>query len=391
MKTYRIFLSAGEPSGDFLGSQLMKALKGQLGDAVAFEGVGGPLMAAEGLESLFPIEELSVMGLAEVIPHIWRIRRRICETVMAIEATRPDVVVTIDAPGFNFRIGKALKKRTQSIPLVHYVAPSVWAWRPGRARAIAQFLDGLLVLFPFEPPYFLKEGLPTHFIGHPIVELGLDKAKDPSFRERHNIPATAPVLTLLPGSRRGELSQLLPVFQETVLLLRQKHPDLHVVIPTLPHLEAQILEQFAVPATVVTTPCEKFAAYQESRAALAASGTVSLELAAAGLPMVIAYKVNALTWFLIRRLVKVKYACLVNLLLNREVVPERLQKDCTPPQLAAALEPFFKESGHGDNPHSRLKEQMREAVKQLEAPVSHETPSQCAVRHICRMMGVRED
>lgn len=388
MKPYQVFLSAGEPSGDFLGSQLMKALKSQLGDAVAFGGVGGPLMADEGLESLFPIEELSIMGLVEVVPHIWRIRRRIQETVAAIEAMRPDVVVTIDAPGFNFRVGKALKKRTKSIPLVHYVAPSVWAWRPGRARAIAQFLDGLLVLFPFEPPYFLKEGLATHFVGHPVVELGLDKAHDPTFRARHNIPASAPVLTLLPGSRRGELSRLLPVFQETVLRLRQKYSDLHVVIPTLPHLKAYILDQFTVPATVVTTPSEKFAAYQESRAALAASGTVSLELAAAGLPMVMAYKVNPLTGFLIRRMVKVKYACLVNLLLDEEVVPERLQGDCTPPQLAAALEPFLKENGHELNTRGRFRMRMQEAVKLLEAPGFEETPSQCATRQIRHIMGV---
>jgi len=175
MSRYTVFLSAGEPSGDFLGSQLMKVLKGRLGHEVTFVGLGGPLMAAEGLSSLFAIEELSIMGLTEVIPHIWRIRCRIQETVDAIKTMRPDIVVTIDSPGFNFRVGKALKKQNGSIPLVHYVAPSVWAWRPGRARNVAQFLDHLLVLLPFEPPYFLKEGLPTHFVGHPVVELGLEK------------------------------------------------------------------------------------------------------------------------------------------------------------------------------------------------------------------------
>ena len=387
MKGYTIFLSAGEPSGDFLGSRLMKALKNQLGDKVSFIGVGGDLMTAEGLSSLFPIEELSIMGLAEVIPHIRRIRRRIQETVTAIETARPDIVVTIDAPGFNFRVGKALKKRLKSIPLVHYVAPSVWAWRPGRARTIAKFLDHLLVLFPFEPPYFLKEGLSTYFVGHPVVELGMEKAKDPSFRARHNIPETAPVLTLLPGSRRGELSRLLPVFQETTVQLQKKYPDLHVVIPTLPHLKAQILEQFTLPVTIVTTPCEKFAAYRESRAALAASGTVSLELAAAGLPMVIAYKINPLTHFLVKSLVKVKYACLVNLLLNKEVVLERLQGDCTAEKLEMALGPFFQKDRMGEGGHDRLRGSMREAIKMLEVP-NYGTPSQCAARQICRVMRV---
>ena len=396
MKGYTVFLSAGEPSGDFLGSQLMKALKVQLGDDVTFMGVGGTLMAAEGLSSLFPIEELSIMGLAEVIPHIWRIRRRIQETVTAIMRERPHIVITIDAPGFNFRVGKALKKRIKSIPLAHYAAPSVWAWRPGRARAIAQFLDHLLVLFPFEPPYFLKEGLVTHFVGHPVVELGLGKADDPSFRARHKIPAAAPILTLLPGSRRGEISRLLPVFQETVLRLQQKHPDLHVVIPTLPHLKDQILKQFTLPATLVTTSLEKFAAYRESRAALAASGTVSLELAVAGLPMVIAYKVNPITHFLLRRLVKVKYACLINLLLNKEVVPERLQHDCTPEKLFTDLEIFFhkEEKGSSHKFNGRrdgMMIQMQEAVKMLDAPALHETPSQCAARQICRVMGASKD
>ncbi|MCE3230130.1 MAG: lpxB [Alphaproteobacteria bacterium] len=368
----------------------MKALKGELGENVAFVGVGGPLMAREGLSSLFPIEELSIMGLAEVLPHIWRVRRRIQETVTAIEMLRPDVVVTVDAPGFNFRVGKALKKRLQSIPLVHYVAPSVWAWRPNRAHAVAQFLDHLLVLFPFEPPYFLKEGLATDFVGHPVVELGLDKAKDPSFRARHNIPAEAPVLTLLPGSRRGEISRLLSVFQETVGCLQQKYPDLHVIIPTLPHLKAQILDQLTLSATLVTTTAEKFAAYQESRAALAASGTVSLELAAAGLPMVIAYKLNPITHFLVQRLVKVKYACLINLLLNKEVVAERLQKDCTPAQLAIALEGFLQKEGDRgvETRRDRLVKDLRKAVKMLEAPRQQETPSQCAARLICHQMGI---
>ncbi len=368
----------------------MKALKSQLGDKVAFMGVGGDLMTAEGLSSLFPIEELSIMGLAEVIPHIRRIRRRIQETVTAIETARPDIVVTIDAPGFNFRVGKALKKRLQSIPLVHYVAPSVWAWRPGRARAIAQFLDHLLVLFPFEPSYFLKEGLATHFVGHPVVEVGIGKAKDPSFRVRHNIPETAPVLTLLPGSRRGELSRLLPVFEETTVRLQKQYPDLRVIIPTLPHLKSQILGQFTLPVTIVTTPSEKFAAYQESWAALAASGTVSLELAAAGLPMVIAYKINPLTHFLVKRLVKVKYACLVNLLLNKGVVPEYLQEDCTAEKLEMALERFFSKDRMGENGYERFTEAIGKAIKMLEAP-NYGTPSQCAAWRIRQVMGVRRD
>jgi lipid-A-disaccharide synthase len=383
MKTYTVFLSAGEPSGDFLGAQLMKALKNQLGDNVTFVGLGGSLMTAEGLSSLFPIEELSIMGLTEIIPHIRRIRNRIKETVEAIEATHPDVVVTIDSPGFNFRVGKRLKKRIKSIPLVHYVAPSVWAWRPRRAHAVAKFLDHLLVLFPFEPPYFLKEGLPTTFVGHPVVELGLEKLKDATFRKRHEIDPTAPILTLLPGSRRGEISRLLPVFQETVLRLQEKYPALHVVIPTLPHLVDQIKGQFTLPATIVTTPSEKFAAYRESQAALAASGTVSLELAAASVPMVIAYKINSLTHFLLRRLVKVKYACLVNILMNQEVVPERLQGSCTPEKLASALSDYFSREEGAIFGRDHVVKKMQEAIIKLKPSISRNTPSTSAAQKIC--------
>lgn len=387
MKKYTVFLSAGEPSGDFLGSQLMKALKKQLGTNVTFVGLGGPLMAAEGLPSLFPIEELSIMGLAEIIPHIRRIRNRIQETVEAIETIRPDVVVTIDSPGFNFRVGKRLKKRIKSIPLVHYVAPSVWAWRPKRAHAVAQFLDHLLVVFPFEPPYFLKEGLPTTFVGHPVVELGLEKFHDPTFRERYEIDAAAPILTLLPGSRRGEISRLLPIFQETVVRLQQRYPDLQVVIPTLPHLVDQIKKQFNLSATILTTPSEKFAAYKESKAALAASGTVSLELAAAGVPMVIAYKINPLTHFLVQRLVKVKYACLINILMNEEVVRERLQSDCILEKLVSALEGYFSKNKGAIFERKCMVKQMQEAIEKLKPSVHQDTPSVSAARQICKLMG----
>jgi len=388
MTRFTVFLSAGEPSGDFLGCQLMKALKLELGDDVAFVGLGGPLMATQGFSSLFPIEELSVMGLAEVIPHVWRIRRRIKETIAAIEKIRPDIVVTIDSPGFNFRVGKALKKCNKSMPLVHYVAPSVWAWRAGRARAIAQFLDHLLVLLPFESSYFLKEGLSTHFVGHPVMELGLKEAGDPTFRNRHKIPPSAPILILLPGSRRGEITRLLPIFQETTLRLQQKYPDLRVVIPTLPHLAEQVQSLYTLPAVIVTTPEEKFAAYRESRAALAASGTVSLELAAAELPMVIAYKLNLLTHFIVRRMVKVKYASLVNLLMNEEVVPEQLQDNCTAEKLATALENLIQDN---KNKVQHMQLQMKRALSMLNAPEVGLSPSQSAAKRICQIMGIQKD
>ncbi|MBM3468292.1 MAG: lipid-A-disaccharide synthase [Alphaproteobacteria bacterium] len=378
MTQYTIFLSAGEPSGDFLGSQLMKALKKLLGDSIKFTGIGGPLMTAEGLTSLFPMEELSVMGFAEVLPHIWRIKKRIQQTVEAIETQRPDAVVTIDSPGFNFRVGKALKKRIRSIPLIHYTAPSVWAWRAKRAKSIAKFLDHLLVLFPFEPLYFEKEGLPTTFVGHPVVEMNLSQKKDLTFRDRHRIPYDVPLLTLLPGSRRAEVTRLLPVFQKTVFLLQKKIPNLHIVIPTLPHLEKFIREKITFSATITTEQSEKFAAFQESQAALAASGTVVLELAAAGLPMVIAYKLHPLTYFLIRRMIKIKYASLVNILMGQEVVSELIQDKCIAPALCAAVESLLTDKAK----EKQMRQRMNEVIKKLKPPADYQSPSLCAAHSV---------
>jgi lipid-A-disaccharide synthase len=381
-----IFLSAGEPSGDFLGSRLMISLKNQLKGNVTFMGVGGSLMEAEGLPSLFPMKELSIMGLAEILPHILRIRRRIRETVTYVEQKKPHVVVTIDAPGFNFRVGKALKKRLPSIPLIHYGAPSVWAWRSGRAGKIAQFLDHLLALFPFEPPYFLKENLPTTFVGHPVTEIS--PALDSSFRARHNIAPSVPLLTLLPGSRQGEISRLMPVFQETIKNLQKKIPDLHVVIPTLPHLQKEIENRLIVPATIIVGQAEKFAAYNASQVALAASGTVSLELAVAKLPMVIGYKVNILTYLLLKLLVKVKYVCLVNILLNKPVVPEYVQKECCVKNLSEALGKFLGKEGITECEKTR--QLLQNAVTLLTPPAQcHQnslSPSDCAAREVCKFI-----
>jgi lipid-A-disaccharide synthase len=388
MKQYTIFISAGEPSGDFLGSQLMKALRRQLGHAVKFTGLGGPLMEAEGMASLFPIEELYIMGLAEIIPHIRRIRRRIHETVKAVEQIGPDIVITIDSPGFNFRIGKMLKKKNILIPLVHYVAPSVWAWRPNRAHEIAQFVDHLLVLLPFEPPYFLKEGLDTHFVGHPVVEVGINKAADSTFRKRHNIPSTAPIITILPGSRRGEVGRLLPIFQQTVSRLLKKYPNLLVVIPTLPHLVNQIKQLYNLPAVIVTSPQEKYAAFKESTAALSASGTISLELAAAELPTVIAYKISPITYAIVKRLVKVKYASLINLLLDEPVMPEHLQADCTPEKLACEVDKLLLMTS---KEKTQLLNKLKKALMMLNAPVNELMPSQCSAEHICQFMGIQQN
>lgn len=335
-----IYLIAGEPSGDVLGARLMAALKQATGGQVRFAGVGGDRMIAEGLDSLFPMEELTLFGLAELLPKLPNLIRRIGQTAGDILARRPDAVVTIDAPDFCFRVLKKVRRADPAIKLIHYVAPTVWAWRPGRAARIARFLDHLLVLLPFEPPYFEAVGLPATFVGHSIVEAGVERGDGAAFRARHGIATGTPLLCVLPGSRFSEIRVLLPDFAATLALLKQRHPDLTVVVPTLGKVAGTVRQAVAgwpVPTIVVEGDRDKYDAMAASDAALAASGTVALELALARLPAVIAYRIHPLTYRLYRRLIRVKYANLVNIMLDRMLVPERLQNDCTPDRLADAV------------------------------------------------------
>lgn len=337
----RIFLLAGEPSGDQLGAHIMAAIRKRAalaGQTVEFSGLGGEAMAEQGLQSLFPISDLAIFGIIEVIPHAPRIFRRVRETVAAIRAFKPDVVLSIDVPAFAFRVLKQLTY--DNVPLVHCVAPTVWAWRPRRAKMIAGFLDHLLALLPFEPPYFERVGLPTTFIGHPIVEAGLDRVDGAAFRVKHGIAPDENLLCVLPGSRRSEVSRLLPVFGETVQRLATRLPKLRLVVPTVAHVAETVRTAVAawpVSAIVVTGNDEKFAAFKASNAALAASGTVVLELAVAGCPTVMAYQVSGLTAWIVRRMVKVQHASLPNLILSKSLIPEFLQERCNPGELAEAV------------------------------------------------------
>lgn len=332
------FLIAGEPSGDLLGARLMQALKNKTGGQARFAGIGGPRMQAEGIELFFPQNELAHFGLFELIRHVPHLLRRMRETVKEVKARKPAALITIDAPDFCFRVAKKLKG--QGIPLIHYVAPTVWAWRAGRAKKIAKFLDHLLALLPFEPEYFTREGLACTFVGHPIVESSVGDGDAAQFRRDHNVPEDAVVLTVLPGSRRSEITRLMPVFKKAIQYLRVVHPKLHVVMPSLPSFADSLkaeTKDWAAPVTVVTKDQDKYYAFAASKAALACSGTVAVELAMARLPFVVAYKLNAVTYFLYRRLIKVDYACLVNLMHKKEIVPELMQEDCTPEEVAVAV------------------------------------------------------
>ena len=329
---------AGEPSGDVLGGRLMAALKARSGEPIQFEGIGGERMIAEGLDSRLDMRELSIMGFVEVIPRIPHMLRRIRETADAVRRLQPDVVVTIDSPDFTFRVARKLKGL--GIPMVHYVAPQVWAHRPGRAAKVAGYLDHILALLPFEPPLFEIHGLPCTYVGHAIVEEGADAGDGPAFRRRHGIAAEVPLLAVLPGSRHGVVARHLPIFGAALGKLAASRPGLVAVVPTVSAVADEVARGTAdwpVETLIVTGASEKYHAFAAADAALAASGTVSLELAIAAVPMVIAYRVHALTAWLARRMVLVPYACLVNLILDQPAVPEFIQETCRPDVLAEAV------------------------------------------------------
>ena len=336
-----LYIIAGEPSGDLLGGKLMAALKLCTLGNIRFAGIGGESMAAQGLKSRVDIAELALMGIAEVLPQVRRIFRRVAETVADIQEQRPVALVTIDSSGFTWRITQRLRSRGDTLPLIHYVAPMVWAWRADSARRMARWCDHLMALLPFEPPYFTAVGLSCNYVGHPVVESGADQGDGEGFRRRHGLAPDATLLSVLPGSRGGEVARLLPIFRDTVLRLAARHPGLSIVVPTTAIVAERVAAEvatWAVPSIVLRGAAEKYDAFAASNAALAASGTVALELAMAKLPAVIGYRVSALTHAYVRRLIKVDYANLVNVILKREAVPELLQYDCTPEKLGVAVE-----------------------------------------------------
>lgn len=387
MTALRIFVIAGEASGDILGGNMMQALKEQYPD-VEFYGVGGARMAAAGLKSLFPMEELSVMGLAEVLPRIFSILSRIRQTVKEIVRLRPDAVVTIDAPDFCFRVVQKLKSKTKDIPCIHYVAPSVWAWRPGRAEKVSRFLDRILTLLPFEPPFFEKHGLPATFVGHPIVERIENRGNGARFRQKYGVKTDQPVLCLLPGSRMSELSRLMDRFGDTAdIVLRNRHNAV-VVIPTLPHLKP-VIEKFFVGKGInpilIYSDEEKFDAFAASVVALAASGTVSLELAITDTPHVIAYRLSPLTAWAARHLIKTPYVNLINIILKRPVVPELLLEKCEPGMMSKEL---LRLMGDKEARNAQLMD-FREALIKLGLG-DPETPSQKAARAVLETIAARK-
>lgn len=339
----KVFLVAGEPSGDRLGGALMAGLR-QLVPDVEFDGIGGTQMMAQGLVSRFPMDELSVMGLAEILPKYFHLKRRIRETAEAVLDTRPDVLITIDSPDFCLRVARLVKARS-AIRTVHYVAPTVWAWRPGRAAKMAEVIDHVLALFPFEPPLMTAAGMDCDFVGHPVVaEPQATQQEIEEFRATAGIDGD--FLLVLPGSRRGEVARLSPIFGETLQRFLAPRPQLRVVVPAAGPVAGLVREAVATwPGDpVVIDPADtmlKRAAFAAAPLALAASGTVSLELAAARTPMVIAYDMSWLSRQIISRMLLVDTVTLVNLVSETRTVPEFIGANCRPERIAEGLAQVF--------------------------------------------------
>ncbi len=373
-----IYLIAGEQSGDALGARLMRAIKARRPDS-HFIGIGGSAMADEGLASLFPIRELSVMGLLEVLPRIMRLRALLNRTVADIRARAPDILVTIDAPGFTLRVLRALQPT--SVRRAHYVAPQVWAWRENRVKDYPGLWDELLCLLPFEPAFFAKHGLPSRFVGHPVLESGANQGNAERFRARHGIPANARILTVMPGSRQSEVSRLLPILEATIRLLPEP------VIPVVPlagPVEAMVRQRTAawpVRPILVSEAADKYDAFAASAAALTKSGTSTLELALANVPMLVTYRINPLTHLIAKQMIKIKYASILNLLLDRLVVPELLQYDSRPDRLAAELHRLLSDPAAAET----QRQGFAEALAMLRPPEG--LPSDGAAEAVLSMLG----
>ena len=341
MRPVKVGFVVGEESGDFLGAALMATLKSRLGSRLSFCGVGGDRMQAQGLASLYDISDTAVMGLTAVLKRLPLIIRRVHQAVDAIVAEDPDVLIIIDSPDFTHSVAKRVRKRAPHIPIVGYVSPSVWAWRPGRARRMKAYVDELLALLPFEPEAHVRLGGPrTHYVGHPLIERLGDLR--PAAGERSELSEGRPVLLVLPGSRGSEIERLLPVFGETVRHVAERMPDLEVLLPAVPHLAERIRTEtanWAIPPSVIVGEDAKFAAFRRAHAALAASGTVTLQLAISGVPMAVAYKVD---WFYrrLKELNKVFHFSsltsfvLPNIILGRNIIPEFLDEEVQATRLA---------------------------------------------------------
>ncbi len=377
-----VFLVAGEESGDRLGAALIAALRERTQGRIRFSAVGGPHMAEQGVPSLFPLGDLAIVGFSTIPAKLPAILSRIRQAADAVVAARPDVLVIIDSPDFTHRVAKRVRKRAPGIPIIDYVCPSVWAWRPWRAKSMKAYVDHVLALLPFEPAALERlNGPHGTYVGHPLIEqVGQLR---PNADEARRRLADPPLLLVMPGSRSAEIRRMADVFGAAVGLAAKRVGALEVVVPAVPRLADTVraaVRTWPVPARVVTDPAEKLAAFRSARAALTKSGTSTLELAIAGIPMVAAYKLSPIEAAIGGLLIRVPSVILANLVLDEAVVPEFLQFKCTPERLAAALTPLL-----GDMPERR---RQVEALGRLDAlmGIGKETPSARAAAVVMRFM-----
>lgn len=384
-----IYVIAGEPSGDLLGARLIEALREKTGGKASFAGVGGTSMEEkDGFTSLFDISDLAVMGLFEVIPSIPKVLKLIKRTLIDIEEKKPDIIVTIDSWGFTGRINKALYKKGSKIPRVHYVAPQVWAWKKGRAKRMNGVVNHLLTLLAKEPKYFTPYGLKTTHVGHPVIETKYKKNFDETdFRTKFDIPQDNKIMSILPGSRHNEVSRLLPVFLQAYQVLSEKNRKLTAVIPVVQTVKDMVLEYIEeygkdLSIIIVETEQDRYDLFQSSDVAVAASGTVSLELSILKVPHIIAYKVSSLTAILARKLLKIKYVNLTNILLKKRVIPEMLQEKCNPEDLCFELVKLL----YDDREAKKQVKESYKVIEELKPEQSDESPSKNAANIILSML-----
>jgi lipid-A-disaccharide synthase len=344
-----IYLVAAEESGDALGASLARALQARGGGRLTLSGVGGRAMTGAGVHSLFPIHELSIFGLTAIPRRLPLILRRIRETADAIIAARPDAVVIIDSPDFTHRVARRVRRYAPTIPILDYVSPHVWAWRPGRARAMRAYIDCVLAILPFEPAAYVDlKGPRCVYVGHPLIEHIADLRPNADEAERRR--ADPPILLVLPGSRASEIRRLLPVFGDAIGRVVERFGPIELVLPTVADRLEQVragISGWQIKPRIAVDPAEKWAAFRSARAALAASGTVTLELAIAGIPSVAAYRVSLIEELVARAMGlhrRLSTVILANLVIGEKVIPEFLQRDCTANKLAQTLVPLLSDS-----------------------------------------------
>lgn len=378
-----VMLVAAEASGDDRGAGLARALRRRLGDDVRFVGVGGARMAAEGVQSPFDISQLSILGLLEGLLAYRRVMARVEDTVALAAREKPDVVVLIDSWGFTLRVAKRLRRLDPKIPLVKYVAPQVWATRPGRTKTLAASVDHLLSIHVFDAPYFEAEGLPTTFVGNSALTLDFSQADGDRLRRELGVPADAPVLLVLPGSRPSEIARILPPFAEAVALLKSRYPDLAVVIPAAPTVAEAVKAQAGSWAHIVEGEVGKLDAMRAATVALACSGTVTTELAMAGVPMVVGYRLGNLTHAILKHLIRTPYITLFNIAAKDFVAPELVQDDCNGPALAREVGKRL------DDPELRRRQVEAQSAALLKMGRGGPDPSEVAAEAVLKIVAER--